>query len=105
MTPSGYMVLSVGVHMHGIEDRTYYHPCVVSNHPFVTTNDGKIADELKKVGSDWHLISCSKYSGIHTSLMYGLIERDVIGSARRIKSRRNSCALGSGVGFRCALSR
>lgn len=52
MTPRGHTVLSVGVHIHGIEDRTHYHPCVVSNHPFVTANDGEIADELNKVGSD-----------------------------------------------------
>lgn len=52
MTPRGYTVLSVGVHVHGIRDRTHYHSCVVSNHPFVTANDGEIADELNKVGSD-----------------------------------------------------
>lgn len=41
-------VLSVGVHIHEIRDRTHYHPCVVSNHPFVTTDYGEIADELNK---------------------------------------------------------
>jgi hypothetical protein len=52
MTPRAYAVLSVSVHIHEIKDRTHYHPCVVSNHPFVTTDDGEIADELNKVGSD-----------------------------------------------------
>jgi hypothetical protein len=42
----------MGVHIHKIEDRTHYHPCVVSNHSFVTAGDGELADELNKVGGD-----------------------------------------------------
>lgn len=52
MIPRGYTVHSVGVHIHEIKIRTYYHPCVVSNHPFVTTSDGEFTDELHKTGSD-----------------------------------------------------
>ena len=52
MTPRGYTVLLVGVHNREIEDRTHYHPCVVSNHPFVATSDGEIADKLNRMGSD-----------------------------------------------------
>jgi hypothetical protein len=52
MTPRKHTVLLVGVHIHEIEDRTHYHACVVSDHPFVTTSDREIADELNKAGGN-----------------------------------------------------
>lgn len=63
MTPRGYTVLSVGVHIHEIEDRTHDHPCVVSNHPFVATSDGKFADELNKAGGDQNQIGIAERRG------------------------------------------
>lgn len=70
---------------------THYDTHVVSDLSPVTFSDGELSDELKYMNINRVLVNRrGGEGGQRTSLMYGLIEFAVIGSASRIRRTRKS---------------